>query len=465
MRLAPDADVAGGARPASLRNACSSWVARATCSRLNPPVGDRRCAASCLLPRLSVRSPRGRPFRRWNWRAASAFLPFRSRFLSFRSFGWLQSRDRVAVAAAVLRGGHQAGRASVRRACPPRAHCLHSGAEWDAWVGEVVARRSIGLVPRWTNGLCADQGGRDMWSIRAERLFSDPSEHSATLGWVAPEDVLRWTGRVRQNERERKYRTWYEVELDQGRQAPPRMVQSESVGRVRRSHGSDGSVCRGESPAGVRLTRPRLRIAGRSRDRGFAAGRSGRRAVHRCASGARLGTASPQSLRRVLCGRAWLPPMSYRCCSSGWRLSARPREILAEDHGTSIPDLQSMLDRSGLKYEFYRSVGSTSPVTPNYVRRKLDAGMMAIVVHRCHAAMAPSSRAARSGTGSSLKTSSASPAAVGCVSTTRSPIARKTYRFDEVYDLPSRDSIGLWVEPLPAWFSESRAAVSLARPD
>jgi hypothetical protein len=85
-------------------------------------------------------------------------------------------------------------------------------ADWDAWVGEVAAdgRLDSATLDEW---IVRHQGGRDMWSIRAERLFSDPSEHSATLGWVIPEDVLRWTGRVRQNDRERKYRTWYEVEL------------------------------------------------------------------------------------------------------------------------------------------------------------------------------------------------------------------------------------------------------------
>ena len=68
-------------------------------------------------------------------------------------------------------------------------------AAWDAWVAEVRAedREDTCTLDEW---IVLMQGGRDMWSIRAERIFSDPSEHSATLGWVVPEDVLRWTGRV-----------------------------------------------------------------------------------------------------------------------------------------------------------------------------------------------------------------------------------------------------------------------------
>jgi hypothetical protein len=55
------------------------------------------------------------------------------------------------------------------------------------------------------------------------------------------------------------------------------------------------------------------------------------------------------------------------------------KSILNGDRGTSIPDLQSLLDASGLKHEFFRGEASVAPLTPGYFRKMLDAGKMAIV--------------------------------------------------------------------------------------
>ena len=105
-----------------------------------------------------------------------------------------------------------------------------------------------------------------------------------------------------------------------------------------------------------------------------------------------------------------------------------------------------MLDMLGVKHEYYRAVGSTSPITPNYVRRKLDMGMMAIVFTGVTPYGVVSSRSPirhwvvvedvlRVGSGGWLRV--------------HNPFTNReeTYLFDEVFDLPARDSIGLWVEP------------------
>jgi hypothetical protein len=141
----------------------------------------------------------------------------------------------------------------------------------------------------------------------------------------------------------------------------------------------------------------------------------------------------------------------------------RARDILAEDRGTSIPDLQSMLDVLGLKYEYYRSVGSTSPVTPTYVRRKLDAGMLAIVFTGVTPYGVVKSR-------SPIRHWVAVEDIVRVAGSgwlrVYNPFTNReeTYRFDEVYDLPSRDSIGLWVEPRRPGLLESSASVALEVP-
>ena len=136
---------------------------------------------------------------------------------------------------------------------------------------------------------------------------------------------------------------------------------------------------------------------------------------------------------------------------------------MAEDRGTSIPDLQAMLNTFDLKHEFYRTVGSTSPITPNYVRRKLDAGMMGIVgtgVTRFGAIKAHSGIRHWIVIEDILRVGSSGWLRVFNPFTN----SEETYRFDEVYDLPSRDSIGLWVEPRRPAASGSTVAVSLAVP-
>ena len=296
-------------------------------------------------------------------------VPISLPLLSF--IGWLQSETESpwlppSYVEAVKRGE----RPSVGRAL--RELMASQRPQWDAWVGEVMAdgRLDSATLDEW---VVRYQGGRDMWSIRAERIFSDPSEHSATLGWVAPEDVLRWTGRVRQNERERKYRTWYEVELPKaGRRllgwfkaslldeyvAPTDRTEL-SIEENRR-HVFDGSRSRLRIPADPEIEDSRR------------AGRAGAQFidVRRALGWGRL--------HHNLCGEfcvAALASCDVIPLLTQWLASyPRARDILADDHGTSIPDLQSMLDVLGLKYEYYRSVGSTSPVTPTYVRRKLDAG-------------------------------------------------------------------------------------------
>lgn len=333
--------------------------------------------------------------------------------------------------------------------------------EWDAWVGEIAAegRLESATLDEW---IVRHQGGRDMWSIRAERIFSDPSEHSATLGWVVPEDVLRWTGRVRQNDRERKYRTWYEVELTKAGKRILGWYKAALLDEfVAPTELTD--LTREENRHTVfEISRPRLRLpADPEIAESQRAGRAGAQFID-------IQRALGQGLlHHNLCGEfcaAALGASDVIPLLQQW-LSAYPRarEILAGDRGTSIPDLQSMLDLLGLKHEYYRSVGSTSPVTPTYVRRKLDAGLLAVVF---------------TGVTPYGVVKSRSPIRHWVVVEDIVRVAgsgwlrvynpfnnrEETYRFDEVYDLPSRDSIGLWVEPARPAVMENSSVVAVAVP-
>jgi hypothetical protein len=84
-------------------------------------------------------------------------------------------------------------------------------ADWDAWVSEInqQARQTTATLDEW---LVILWGGREMWSFRTERLFAQPAEGAAPA-WVTRNDVLLWTGHVRFNNKELKYKLWYEVKF------------------------------------------------------------------------------------------------------------------------------------------------------------------------------------------------------------------------------------------------------------
>jgi hypothetical protein len=385
-------------------------------------------------------------------------VPISLPLLSF--IGWLQTDTESpwlppAYVEAIKRGD----RPSVGNAL--RELMTAQRADWDAWVGEVAAdgRLDSATLDEW---IVRYQGGRDMWSIRVERLFSDPSEHSATLGWVAPEDVLRWTGRVRQNERERKYRTWYEVELTKAGRHLLGWYKASLLDEFFAPAPRTDLAYPENRETVFDLSLPRLRLP---EDPEISDSRkAGRAAAQYIDIRRALGWGQ---LHHNLCGEfcaAALASTDVIPLLQEWLAAYPPaRGILAEDRGTSIPDMQAMLDAFGLKHEYYRTVGSTSPVTPNYVRRKLDAGMMGIVgtgVTRSGNIRAHSGIRHWIVIEDILRVGSSGWLRVFNPFTNR----EETYRFDEVYDLPSRDSIGLWVEPRRPGVSQSNVAVSLAVP-
>jgi hypothetical protein len=373
---------------------------------------------------------------------------------------WLESSDEspwlpAVYAGAIRRGQHPSIGKRIRDSI------ARNRAAWDAWVAEVrsAGREATSTLDEWVTRM---QGGRDMWSIRAERLFADPSEHSATLGWVAPEDVLRWTGSVRVNDREPKYRIWYEVELAKADKHLIGWYKASLLDEFFSPTARTDLAYPANREKVFDLTRPRLRLPA---DFEISDSRKAGRAAAQFIDVRRaLGWGQ---LHHNLCGEfcaAALASTDVIPLLQEWlRVYPPARGILAEDRGTSIPDLQAMLNAFGLKHEFYRTVGSTSPVTPNYVRRKLDAGMMGIVgtgVTRSGAIRARSGIRHWIVIEDILRVGSSGWLRVFNPFTNR----EETYRFDEVYDLPSRDSIGLWVEPRRPGILEINVAVSMAVP-
>jgi hypothetical protein len=310
-----------------------------------------------------------------------------------------------------------------------------------------VEQQSQALLSTMDEWVTLMQGGREMWTIRAERIFEQASQHSSALGWVVPADVVHWTGRVQMNPDEPKYKTWYEVELTK--------LESQFKGWYKASllnefvlptPATDLSVPENRLHA-FDLRRPRLRPPDDPEI--DEARKAGRLAAQYIDVRRALGWGQ---LHHNLCGEfcvAALASSDVVPLLGNWLPTYAPaRGILSEDLGTSIPDLESMLDAYRMKYEFYRAEGSVAPITPTYVRNKLDTGRMAIVFTGVTA----------SGTVKShsrirhwVVIEDILPIGSSGWLRVYNPFCNReeVYRFDDVFDLPSRASIGLWVEPRP----------------
>ena len=279
---------------------------------------------------------------------------------------WLPERAVQMVSS----GGKPSTRKLIQKALSART------AEWEAWVSEVKThdRLSSARLDEWFVIL---SGGREMWSFRAERIFQHPSEHSSAPAWVAPSDALHWTGHVHVNNQERKYKTWYEVEFSKLDSDFRGWYKADLLEEYIFPEGARPLVIPENKSTAFDLSKPALRLPADPELE--EARKAGRRASQYIDVNAVLGRSR---VNHNLCGelcvaglagsdlvpllRKWLPVYSGA------------KSILEGDHGTSIPDLQSLLDLAGLKYEFFRGEASVAPITPGYLRKMLDEGQMAI---------------------------------------------------------------------------------------
>ncbi len=360
------------------------------------------------------------------------------------TFGaWLDSGQESPWLPADYAGSIQAGQQPSVGALIRKAVADHQS-EWDSWLAEIQGQGRLDSAPvdEW---LVIMAGGRPMWSIRAERIFVEPTEHSGAPAWVVPQDVVLWTGHVRVNDKERKYKTWYEVEftkLDRQFKGWYKAALLEEF--VVPTPSTDLTEPENQKTI-FDLSRPRLRLPADPEIE--AARQAARTGVQYIEISKAIGsTAVKHNLCGEFCAAAlagsdvlpflvqWLP--SYN----------RAKTLLQNDLGTSIVDLQAMLDVLGKKSEFFRAEASVAPITPSYVRKMLDTGRMAIVGTGItyNGVVKWGSRirhwiviedAVRVGNGGWVRI--------------YNPFQNReeVYPFDTVFDTFSRSAIGLWVEP------------------
>ena len=83
---------------------------------------------------------------------------------------------------------------------------------WDGWLLEIKdgGRQDEATIDEWLTILI---GGKNMWSLKTERVFHLASEKSELVGWIKTNEIIKWTGHVKLNKKE-AYKTWYEVQLE-----------------------------------------------------------------------------------------------------------------------------------------------------------------------------------------------------------------------------------------------------------
>jgi len=250
-------------------------------------------------------------------------------------------------------------------------------ATWDTWITKVKvdARLEIATVGEW---LIIVEGGQEMWSFRHERIFKLPSEHSAALGWVAPEDILHWTGRVFYNPQEEKYKVWYEVELTKLDREMKGWYKANLLEEyVIPVLDNDPSIQENKDHI-FDLSHQLLRIP---QDKEIEQAKSeGRNVAQYINLEEVIGW---NKIHYNLCGEfcvAALCGMDVIPTLQKWKVSdSRSQKILVKDQGTSIRDLQIILALFGKEPELFRPEPSVAPITPNYMRKMLGKGKMAIV--------------------------------------------------------------------------------------
>jgi hypothetical protein len=255
--------------------------------------------------------------------------------------------------------------------------------EWDAWLAGVEAQGRLGeaSVEEWFATL---QGGQDVWAVRHEMIYPDAAEKGPAVGWVSPEDIMRWTGKAKRNENEPKYKLWYEVSLLKS----GRMMKGWFKGNI-----VDAYIfpTEGNDPANEAnleeqfdLSKSLLRHPA---DKEIEDAVAELRGAHQY-----IDVAEVLGARRIhnnLCGEFCVAALAgvdvipfLKDWLAGYSNSDKknflpdPVKVLKNNLGTGLSEVQFMLDVCGITHSEYRYTPSISPVTPLRLKRDLDEGKL-----------------------------------------------------------------------------------------
>jgi hypothetical protein len=249
---------------------------------------------------------------------------------------------------------------------------------WKEWFAEVVQnnRTRTATMNEWFTVL---NGGREMWSFRAERIFQKPSETSTALGWVSPRDIVHWNGRVAFTPTDWKYKDWYEIELTK----LDKTIKGWYKAKLLEEFVIPETYIEAGDVKGIAklfdMARPLVRIPA---DPEIAEAVKAKRNAYQYINV--KNAIGKDKINHNLCGQFCVAalcgvdviPLLKKWYGTGL---ARAKTVLESDRGTVIYDLQSMLNLYKFKSEIFRPEPSIAPATPGYIEKMLRSGKKAII--------------------------------------------------------------------------------------
>ena len=249
-------------------------------------------------------------------------------------------------------------------------------AEWDAWLAEVAAnqRQSEATIDEW---LAILEGGKDLWTVRPERVFKDPSLSSTVLGWIGTDDILLWSGHLRNNPAEPKQKLWHQVSIYKLGKELRGLYRADLLEEYTFPTADNDPDIESNASKVFDLSQTRLRHpADPEIAEALAAGAT---AAQYLDLKAVLGH---KKRHYNLCGEfcvAALASVDVIPMLKQW-LPTYPRalNILKNNLGTGLPDLQSILRLFGMTSTMFQYASSTASISPKRVKEELLKGKLAI---------------------------------------------------------------------------------------
>ena len=245
---------------------------------------------------------------------------------------------------------------------------------WDPWVQEVAAcsRSEQAVMEEW---IVRVQGGREMYAIRDHYIYERPFTGGKYFGCALKGQIMRWTGKIQSSNNDGVSRTFYDVEFYRMSRRMRGWFRADLLAEYIFPGAENDSQVDSNAQTVFDLSVPILRhpkdqqIAD-AKNMGYTGAQyidvyeaTGTHLRHFCLCG--------EFCVAALASRDVIPTLSAWIASNYWRVST----ILKDDHeGTSLGDLQSLLEVVGLQGELYSSM----PTTLQNIKARLAQGQFAI---------------------------------------------------------------------------------------
>lgn len=256
-----------------------------------------------------------------------------------------------------------------------RLSTLGAQTRWTDWLAGLAENRRAddAIMKEW---VVLMEGGRDVYAIRDHYVYNSPAQDVSYYGCALKGQILRWTGAVRQGEKNGKVRNFYEVDFYRMSRIMHGWFRSDIVAEYQFPSPDKDPTIEINAQTVFDLSKPVLKIPAdsaiqESRKKGYLAAQYidihdafGKPLVHFSLCG--------EFCVAALSTRDVIPLLTDWVQSKYWRV----HPILSNpNEGTCAADLQYMLEMGGLSGEIYSSI----PTSPYQIKERLDAGQFAIV--------------------------------------------------------------------------------------